>query len=135
MFCGLPNTEIVVVVSVLVVEVVAVKVVVVKVVVVIVVVVAVTVVLLVVVVVEIVIIVVETWASFGGGHGRYVPHFWQWGVGGTRLSEVPPPTHTHVLGWKKNKVGLFQYLFVFYGHFYCTYPDYMFSLSTHIQIF
>ena len=34
-----------------------------------------------------------------------------------------------------NKNHIFQYLFAFYGHFYWTYPDHMFSLSTHIQIF
>ena len=39
---------------------------------------------------------------------------------------------THFWGWKKTNI--FQYLFVFYGHFYWTYPDHMFSLSTHIQI-
>ena len=71
-----------------------------------------------------------SWASFGGGRGgTFAP---------------PPPTFLavqgteylmspHFSGWKK-KYHVFQYLFVFNGHFYWTYPDDMFSLSTYIQI-
>ena len=39
----------------------------------------------------------------------------------------------HFLGL--NFVYIFQYLCLFYGHFYWTCPDHMFSLSTCIQIF
>ena len=49
---------------------------------------------------------------------------------GDRISDAPPPPP---LGMKRNHV--FQYFFAFYSHFYWTYPDNMFSLSTHIQIF
>ena len=66
-----------------------------------------------------------------------------WGTEGT--CPPPPPTHAHtqrgqniwcpppLLGIKTNHI--FQYLFAFYSHFYWTYPDHMFSLSTYIQIF
>ena len=72
-----------------------------------------------------------TWASFGGGQGgggggTCTPHVWQLGGGGgggaEYLMSSPPRFRMEI-----NHV--FQYLFPFYGHFYCTYPDHMFSLS------
>ena len=58
------------------------------------------------------------WGTGGGGGG-----------GGDKIPDVPPT----LFGIEKKHI--FQYLFAFYGHFYWTYPDHMFSLSTCIQIF
>ena len=66
----------------------------------------------------------------GGGGGcppRLVVCVCGGGGGGETEYLMPSPPF---FGMEINHV--FQYLFAFYGHFYWTYPDHMFSLPTHI---
>ena len=66
-----------------------------------------------------------------GDRGDMSPHFWQWG-GGTEYLMSPPPPPPTLFGIENNHI--FQYLFAFYGNFYWTFPDHVFTLYLYSDI-